>query len=73
MLDPFASGDEVSREACARRLAELGAPPSPRWLMPATDRDMVVRQIRNLVSAMERHDRIRDARRLRLVLDAALR
>ncbi|MEO0661170.1 MAG: transglutaminase-like domain-containing protein, partial [Planctomycetota bacterium] len=73
VLDPFASGDEVSREACERRLAELGAPPSPRWLLPATDRDMVVRQIRNLVSAMERHDRIGDARRLRLLLDAAIR
>lgn len=73
VVDPFVGGESVSMNACHLRLAALGAPPSPRWLLPAPDRDMVVRQVRNLSAAMERHGRRRDTQRLRRILDAAVR
>lgn len=57
VLDPFAGGTRVPEEACVARLMALGAPPSPIWLEPASDRSMLLRQARNLAAALERHGR----------------
>lgn len=57
IVDPFVGGALVSEEACVARLIALGAPPSPAWLLPATDRSMLLRHSRNLVAALERHGR----------------
>jgi len=71
ILDPFSGGDPVSREACLVRLTAMGAPPSPRWLSPAPDREMIIRQVRNLGAAMARHGRAREARRALALADDA--
>lgn len=69
ILDPFAGGLIVSEQACLVRLEAMGAPPSPRWLEPASDRMMLVRQLNNTEAAMLRHGRHRDARMLRSLLN----
>lgn len=71
ILDPFVGGDVVSREACLVRLTAMGAPPSPHWLSPAPDREMLIRQVRNLGTAMARHGRDRQARRAMELADDA--
>lgn len=69
ILDPFVGGNEITEAACLARLCAMGAPPSREWLRPATDRAMVVRQLRNLVAAMDRHDRTREAVHLLRLLE----
>ncbi|WP_419190504.1 transglutaminase family protein [Saltatorellus ferox] len=69
ILDPFHGGALVSLETCRARLAAMGAPDSTVWLMPATDRDMLVRQVRNLGAAMLRHGRDREARLFARLVD----
>ncbi|MEM9380724.1 MAG: transglutaminase family protein [Planctomycetota bacterium] len=71
ILDPFSGGTEISEAACLARLCAMGAPPSHEWLRPAADRAMLVRQVRNLRAAMERHGRSRDAARLARLIDEA--
>ena len=71
ILDPFTGGEPVSRESCLVRLTAMGAPPSPRWLSPAPDREMLIRQVRNLGAAMARHGRVREARRAMALADDA--
>lgn len=71
ILDPFVGGDVISREACLVRLTAMGAPPSPHWLSPAPDREMLIRQVRNLGAAMARHGRSRQARRAMELADDA--
>ena len=61
IVDPFQGGVLVSEDTCRARLAAMGAPPSPDWLRPASDRAMLVRQTRNLSAAMLRHGRDREA------------
>lgn len=71
LMDPFHRGALVSLSTCRARLAAMGAPDSPHWLSPASDRDMLVRQTRNLGAAMERHGRDRDARLFARLVDSA--
>lgn len=71
ILDPFTGGRILSEQSCLARLERMGAPPSPRWLQPASDRMMLVRQLNNTEAAMVRHGRHRDARMLRSLLNEA--
>ena len=71
ILDPFAGGTRMTEEACLVRLGALGAPPSQRWLRPASDRAMLVRQLLNTQAALKRHGRMRDARIIGSLLNEA--
>lgn len=70
ILDPFIGGDEISEAACLARLSMMGAPASRRWLEPASDRSMLIRQLRNLGASMDRHGRAREARRARRLVES---
>ncbi|MEM6673432.1 MAG: transglutaminase family protein [Planctomycetota bacterium] len=69
ILDPFTGGDAVDESTCQARLHAMGAPPGGRWLEPASDRSMIVRQVRNLGASMARHGRHRDAGDLAALVD----
>lgn len=69
IVDPFSRGALVSKEACLARLVALGAPPNPAWLLPADDRSMLLRQVRNLAAALERHGRNGLARTIARIAD----
>jgi len=61
ILDPFGGGTPLAEAACVERLHRLGVAPSPRWFEPASDAEMLTRQLRNLAAALRRHGRDRDA------------
>lgn len=71
ILDPFGGGTQLTEAACVRRLNRLGVAPSPRWFEPATDAEMLTRQLRNLAAALRRHGRDRDAIEVMALLEHA--
>jgi len=52
ILDPFDGGKILTARQCLLRLATLGIPFRERWLTAASDRDMLARQVHNLVHAL---------------------
>ncbi len=71
ILDPFGGGTPLTEAACVERLHRLGVAPSPRWFEPATDAEMLTRQLRNLAAALRRHGRDRDAIEVMALLEHA--
>ncbi len=71
ILDPFGGGTRLSEAACVRRLNRLGVAPSPHWFEPASDAEMLTRQLRNLAAALRRHGRDRDAIEVMALLEHA--
>lgn len=57
VVDPFEHGRILSRRECNERLDAYWAPSSPLWLEPCTDRQVILRQVRNLAASMDRHRR----------------
>ena len=71
ILDPFRGGTPLVEAACVERLHRLGVAPSPHWFEPASDAEMLTRQLRNLAAALRRHGRDRDAIEVMALLEHA--
>jgi regulator of sirC expression with transglutaminase-like and TPR domain len=70
IIDPFGGGKLMSPRQCLARLAEQGAPYRERWFAPASDRDMLARQVHNLGHSLVQRGRTSEHRLLECVLEA---
>jgi hypothetical protein len=70
ILDPFGGGKLLTHRHCVARLAEQGAPYRERWFAPASDRDMLARQVHNLGHSLVHRGRTSEHRLLESVLEA---
>jgi regulator of sirC expression with transglutaminase-like and TPR domain len=70
IVDPFDGGELLSPRQCLARLAERGAPYRERWFAPASDRDMLARQVHNLCHSLAQRGRTNEQRLLECVLEA---
>jgi regulator of sirC expression with transglutaminase-like and TPR domain len=70
IVDAFGGGKILSPRQCLARLAEQGAQYRERWLAPASDRDMLARQVHNLDHSLVQRGRMGEHRLLECVLEA---
>lgn len=68
LLDPFHGGEARSERECLRYLAQNGLSFRASWFRDASDRDMFLRQVRNLRASYKRRGRGNDVRGLDQVI-----